>query len=305
MRTAKTYAIMLYLFIIMTACHADSPQENIIKVKQSSLENFIYLQGGTFTMGDFGVEKNGRHLRLSLKDNTQPHQVTLTSFSLARYKVTWFDYDTYLLITGKPIQQMVNYGDPMEVQYWDGKRQPYQQTKDGNEQWSANPYYEKNPASVQWQDAKDYCQWLGQQLNLPIDLPTEAQWEYAARSGGYKVLYANAQGDIHNPPTERNFSDDPKVISYATRFVPVGTLSTPNAAGFYDMDNNGWEWVHDWYSQTYSSDAQSITNPQGPENGSLTFKSSRVWGATFDRAAMYPHAFITFRCAVNSEKSLQ
>lgn len=297
---------MLFIATIaygLTACGQTELETNVNQVKKNSLDNFIFVQGGTFTMGDFGTEKNGQYRSLGLNSNTQPHQVTISSFSLSKYKVTWFEYDTFLLATGRPVQEMVNYGKMLKEQSWGGERQPNQQSKEGNEDWSANPYYFENPASVQWQDAKDYCGWLGQQLNLSIDLTTEAQWEYAARSGGYKVLYANVQGDIHNPPTVRVIGDAKQIVSHAVFFAPIGTLSTPNATGFYDMDTNGREWANDWYSETYYTEYPEITDPKGADSGKD--KSLRVFGTTFDREPTAPFRFYTFRCAVNSDKPIQ
>lgn len=259
------------------------------------------MQGGTFTMGDFGTEVNGEYRRLGFNKNTQPHEVTLTSYSLAKYKVTWSDYDTFLLATGRPVQEMVNYGDPLGEQSWGENREPYQHTtQDKDNKELPNIYYYTKPASVQWQDAKDYCEWLGKELNLPIDLVTEAQWEYAARSGGYKVLYANAKGDINNPPTMRYLNEEPELKTYATFLAPVGALSTPNAAGFYDMDNNGREWVNDWYSETYYTDYLNITDPKGVQTGEL--KITRVLPVTFDRGVSKPTRFNGYRCAINSNK---
>lgn len=300
----KQFVSFSLLFVsIVLASGCSKANENVETVKKNSLKNFIYLQGGTFTMGDFGLDKDGKHYRLSLNPTVTPHQVTLSSYSLGKYQVTWFDYDTFLLATKRSLQQIK--GVTMDTgpipDYWGGERKPYEKTN--NEDNESRIYYYLKPASVQWQDAKDYCQWLGQELNLPVDLSTEAQWEYAARDRGKKVIYANATSTLPNPPQFHDDTKPFKLLSGYFKVVPIGTYSTPNGLGFYDMDNNGREWVNDWYSETYYRDHPEITNPQGPETGRR--KVIRAWEMAIGRNGAGMGSFFTFRCAVNSEKPVQ
>lgn len=301
---------ILLLMVSAFALTACGETAKIDEVKKQSLEDFIFVKGGTFTMGDFGTVKDGRRLHYSILgiEGKEPHQVTLTSYSLAKNKVTWFEYDTFLLATGRPLQKIemrIDSKTKRPLALWNGSRPAYQT----EEEIAAPPtqnFYIKKPAAVQWQDAKDYCQWLGKALNLPIDLATEAQWEYAARAGGKEVLFSNSLVDINKNPGIIQSKDIPDFIGVAVEdrgaLQPIGALSTPNHLGFVDMDTNGTEWVNDWYSKTYFTDYPTITDPKGPKTG--TEKVTKLYKFTFDRATRPATNFYTFRCAVNSDKSI-
>ena len=291
----KRHILVCALGVSLTAC-GDS---NLDKVKEQSLDNFIFVKGGTFTMGDFGRTIDGKHYNLTIGRGMEPHQVTLSSYSLGKYQVTWFDYDTFLLTTNRPIQKIGLQNRELPL-IWLEKRIPYE--KNNNKEGSDSEYYYLKPALVQWQDAKDYCLWLGQELKLPIDLVTEAQWEYAGRDRGKEVIYANATSTEPNPPLYHDYSKSFIQLN-STQLVPAGTFSTPNGLGFYDMDNNGREWVNDWYSQTYYADHPTITDPQGPTTGEL--KTLRSWETVIGRNGAGPKAFMTFRCAVNSPEPVK
>lgn len=157
-------------------------------------------------------------------------------------------------------------------------------------------------ASVNWQDAKDYCQWIGQQSGLPVDLPTEAQWEYAARSRGQFLNYSSDDG---------KFGDF--IAPSSKAYIPLN-MRKPNPLGLYDMIGNGWDWTNDWYDENYYS-VSPEKNPQGPQSG--TTKVTRGSAGTnfmdnqnIERYAMPPvltEIMSTgrgFRCAIQSPKPI-
>ncbi|NUO02952.1 MAG: formylglycine-generating enzyme family protein, partial [Saprospiraceae bacterium] len=113
----------------------------------------------------------------------------------------------------------------------------------------------------------------------PYRLPTEAEWEYAARGGGKAVLFGNGKNIID--PKEINFNgsaDYKKSYSvageYRQKTVPVGSLNSPNALGLHDMSGNVWEWCSDWYG---AYPAGSQTNPTGPASGSYRVFRGGSW----------------------------
>ena len=132
------------------------------------------LKSGTFEMGDWGNEHG---VPYDFDAHSRPvHKVTLDGFSMMAYKVTYEDFDVFTDATGN---------ERIAMRVRDIKdRAP------------------KRPAGVSWYGAKAYCEWLAAQTTLPFDLPTEAQWEYAARSGGKKMLFATDNGKIERG---RNF----------------------------------------------------------------------------------------------------
>ncbi|HCB0378097.1 TPA: SUMF1/EgtB/PvdO family nonheme iron enzyme [Klebsiella pneumoniae] len=208
-----------------------------------SLSNMVPVKGGEFLMGDFGPLV-GEKLPFSInQDDKVLHKVVLSDFSISKFKVTNDDYNKYLQITGikKP---------PINILL---KEYPSLQKGDYS-------------VGVTWQQAKDYCQWLGKESDKNIDLPTEAQWEYAARSRGQYLLFATNNGNFElgsNIPEQKKL--DEYTDGYGFPIYPIGKYP-PNPLGLYDMGLSGAEWSNDWYSTDYYSHSP-VYDPQGPVKG--------------------------------------
>lgn len=184
----------------------------------------------------------GEHLPFSFEQDDKPlHKVTLDSFSMSKYRVTWKQYNRYLDIQGKP------------------KSKAYTRFKSYNESDSFSKFAgDSYPAAVLWQEAKDYCLWVGKVSGRKVDLPTEAQWEYAARSRGQFFIMANKDNIWHEDEEGEN-------ASFAGSIEPVGSYP-PNPLGLYDMMGNGFDWVNDWYASDYYQSSPE-KDPVGPEKG--------------------------------------
>jgi formylglycine-generating enzyme len=192
------------------------------------------LKGGTFDMGDWGG-KTG--LPYDMDGSSKPlHKVTLDGFSMMAYKVTYEDFDVFTDAIGKERINM----DEFDLK----QRLP------------------KRPAGVSWYGAKDYCIWLGNLTGLRFDLPTEAQWEYAARSGGKRVLFATDNGHIERP---RNFPKEWDGEGRGSTIPDVGSFPA-NPAGLYGMTENTHEWIQDWFGEDYYKNSPK-KNPLGPVSG--------------------------------------
>ncbi len=234
-------------------------------VKTNAPDRFVKIEGGTFQMGDIMGDKE--------YNNETLHPVTVSTFYLSPYEVTFEEYDRYCETTGKE--------------------------KPGDQSWGRG----KRPAiNVSWYDAVEYCNWRSQQAKLkPVytingtnvsadwsangyRLPTEAEWEYAARAvngkGGGKVRFGNGK-DVADPK-EINFDgrkDYKKPYSivgeYRGKTTPVGDFP-PNSLGLYDMSGNVWEWCWDWYD-TYPTASQ--TDPKGASSGSYRVYRGGSWSS--------------------------
>ncbi|TGN99764.1 hypothetical protein PN36_33630 [Candidatus Thiomargarita nelsonii] len=192
----------------------------------------VIIPAGRFRMGD--VQGTG-------DDDEKPvHEVSVKSFAMGRYPVTVGEFRQFVEATG--YQTEAEKGDGA----WVWKDNDYNEVKDAN--WR-NPYFSqdnKHPVvCVSWNDAMVYVKWLSEQTGKQYRLPTEAEWEYAAR-GGTETDYwwGNEIGN-----NRANCYDSGSQWSNKST-SPVGSFE-PNPFGLYDTAGNVWEWTASEYEDKY------------------------------------------------------
>ena len=191
----------------------------------------VFVKGGTFIMGS----EKGDY------DEVPVHKVTLKSYYISKYEVTVLQYREFCAETGVKMPLV-----PAPEWY---------QEHDEAKKWT---WRETNPISyVKWNEADAYCKWLSKSTGKNYSLPTEAQWEFAAR-GGVKSKNFTYSGSEN--PNEVCWYDE---TTYERGPMPVGRLK-PNELGIYDMSGNVWEWCLDYYAK-YKSSSQK--DPKGPTKG--------------------------------------
>ena len=123
--------------------------------------------------------------------------------------------------------------------------------------------------NVSWNDIQEFLEKLNKRTGKEYRLPTEAEWEYAARSGGKKEKWAGThfELDLDQYAWFRDTS------GYKTQ--PVGQMK-PNGLGLCDMTGNVWEWVNDWYDPEYYKNIKK-DNPQGPPMGNWRIMRGGSW----------------------------
>ena len=192
----------------------------------------VYVSGGTFTMG--ATSEQGSD---AWDDEKPAHSVTLSGYYIGKYEVT------------QKLWKAVMGSNPSNFK---GDNLPVER--------------------VSWNDVQEFLRKLNAMTGKNYRLPTEAEWEFAARGGnssrGYKYSGGNSIGNV------AWFG-----VNSGSRTHAVGTKS-PNELGIYDMSGNVYEWCQDWYG-SYSSSSQR--NPQGPNSGSFRVYRGGSWNYSAGR----------------------
>ena len=204
-----------------TASCAVTVTESVITITHPAESEMIAVAGGTFIMGTSAEQDNE-----SAADERPPHQVTLNSFYIGKYEVTQGQWKA--IMGDNPSKFKLGDAYPVE--------------------------------NVNWDDVQEFTRRLNDSTGKQYRLPTEAEWEYAARGGNKNSPYKYSGGD--------NASDVAWHSGNSGSTKPVGGKS-PNALGIYDMSGNVSEWCSDWYNKDYYANSP-ISNPQGPQSGFST-----------------------------------
>ncbi len=224
---------------------------------QRLLASFVYVKGGSFTMGCTSEQDN-------CDDDEKPsHKVTLSSFNMGKYEVNQSQWQA---VMGSHPSSFKGCGEcPVE--------------------------------QVSWNDIQEFIRKLQKLTGKRFRLPTEGEWEFAARGGtrsqGYKYAGSNSLGSV--AWYEENSNDNTH---------PVGQ-KLPNELGLYDMTGNVWEWCNDLRGDY---DKSPSTNPKGPSSGAIRVLrgGSFISSATNCRVAIrnhdvpsYRYNFMGFRVALS------
>ena len=225
---------------------------------------FVRIEPGSFMMGSPEDEPKR-------DDDEKQHRVTLTKgFYMGTMEVTVADWKAFVKATGYRTE--AEKGDGAYV--WTGGKWE----KKADADWR-NPYFsqtDRHPVTcISWNDAQAFIQWLNRKEGKTYRLPTEAEWEYAARAGAdtpfaYGECLATDQANYNgNYPMEGCSKGE-----YRERTVPAGSLNAPNRWGLHDMHGNVWEWCADWYGEYPSG---SVTDPTGPSSGKYRVLRGGGW----------------------------
>ena len=200
--------------------------------------SFVYVQGGSFAMGCTSEQDD-------CASNEKPvHRVSLNSFSIGKYEITQAQW------------QAVMGSNPSKFKNCD------------------NCPVER----VSWNEVQKFIKKLNQLTGQRFRLPTEAEWEYAARGGkrsrGYRYAGSNSPGTVAWYDSNSGYKTH-----------PVGQKQA-NELGLYDMSGNVWEWCSDWYGRNYYGSSSS-SNPSGPSTGTRKVLRGGSWNisAAYDRVS--------------------
>ncbi|MCE5168676.1 formylglycine-generating enzyme family protein [Paenibacillus profundus] len=250
------------------------PSEDSI-VRPPATEHFVRLQGGAFWMGTEDAEAFPA-------DGEGPmRQVTVDAFAISPYAVTNEDFARFVAATGYVTEAerfdwsyvfhllasenvtAAAIGSPVSTPWWLAVQGAFWLQPEGPD--SSIAVRMNHPVvHISWNDALAYCDWAG------LRLPTESEWEFAARGGLERKRYP--WGDLLKPdeehrcniwqgkfPVKNNASDG--YIGTA----PVNTYQS-NGYGLYNVSGNVWEWCADWFTANPAERGPAV-NPRGPQAG--------------------------------------
>ncbi len=233
-------------------------EPNPIQVKKNPKDgaDMVWVPAGAFLMGvsdaailDMLNERTDYEL-VMFSDERPQHSVTLDGYWIYKYHVTAGQFRKFCLASKRNM--------PLQPD-WSTDKMPV--------------------VNVTWKDASDYAQWA------EAVLPTEAQWEKAARGtdgrrfpwgDSWNVNKCNNHGTQNplaygiNPADGKKYHQCTPVGSYLTGASPYGVM---------DMAGNAWQWCRDWYSEDYYTHS-ARTNPQGPATGDMHIMRGGSWGST-------------------------
>jgi len=250
-------------------------------VGQSKDIEFVRIQGGTFEMGSNSAENalEGKYV----------HRVNLNDFEMGKYEVTNYQYLEFLTSYGSNV---VKEGEDCGEKLFEYSPKGIRMISGtvSNQSFVVEPAYMFYPANnITWFGAREFCKYYGYRL------PSEAEWEFAARERGKKVKYGNGQNvashseiyflELELKKDGASQNQDPVLTS------PVCSYK-PNSLELFDMSGNVWEWCQDWYSDKYYLNSKT-DNPPGPAFGHYKVIRGGSWYSSVAGLETYRRNFLS------------
>jgi formylglycine-generating enzyme required for sulfatase activity len=238
-----------------------SPNTVYLPLVVSSSGDMVTIPAGEFQMGCDDTNPNEN----CYSDEQPLHTVYLDAYAIDTYEVTNAQYAEFLNAEGNQEEGGDTWLDADDIDV---------RIHESGGVWQVDAGYEDHPViEVTWYGSRAYCQWQGKRL------PTEAEWEKAARGASDTRMYpwGNEDPDCtrlnYHDGTDYCVGDTTPVGSYPSGASPYGAL---------DMAGNVWEWVNDWYASDYY-DTSPYSNPQGPDSGTYRVLRGGGWRTLWDR----------------------
>ena len=225
----------------------------------------VSIKGGIFKMGDQFGEGN--------TDETYIHSVKLNDFKLSAYEITNIQFAAFLKTYGSDKVKSGEFaGEPM---IYASKNGLVKKGNDVSYLWDVQPGKAFNPVvGITWYGAYEFCRFYNYKL------PSEAEWEYAAREAGRKIRFGNGKNSADI--SEIKFNGNSKILNDKSAegntdssTVRIG-IYKPNSLGLYDMSGNVWEYCQDWYKSNYYLHSRSH-EPVGPWLGKYKVIRGGSW----------------------------
>lgn len=236
------------LFLILgVLSYQAMAQQDTLKVSVNGYDFvMVRVEGGIFHRGKLMADSlDSVHFKNSMGEN----DVLLSTFYIGRHEVT---QELYYKVTG--LKPALNKPDEYNAE---------------TKKWFKNQdkIKPKHPVEgVSWFDAQAFIDSLNKLTGLHFRLPTEAEWEYAARGGIFNSPYPYA-GSRNIDRVAWFHYEDPRMINTSRVSTERVGLKQANTLGLYDMTGNVAEWCSDWFSPTYYQTKTFFTNPKGPDKG--------------------------------------
>jgi serine/threonine-protein kinase len=269
-------ALGIALVVIMTLLPPGQIDTTVIQLSSGTTLELVRVPAGDFTMGSDALDTDAYY------DERPAHTVYLDAFEIGRYEVTVGQFRAFVESTGyRTGAEMDGWAYAWTGKDWERVSGANWRSPRGPEGGAA---LDDHPVTqVTWDDAAAFCRWVSEVSGRDVRLPTEAQWEKAARgTDGRRYPWA----DGTESKRLLNHADRSLAVEWANQgqddgyefTAPVGSYPAgASPCGALDMAGNVSEWVSDWYAAQYYATAPK-SNPSGPSAGEARVLRGGSWG---------------------------
>jgi formylglycine-generating enzyme required for sulfatase activity len=261
---------------VAVGLYPQAPQTPPATIAGQDGAEMVLVPAGEFLMGSDDDEIDQRHVKPEAVANAMPrHRVSMDAFYIDQYEVTNALFQQFVHATGyRTLAEREGWSWVATGNQWEEVKGATWRAPRGPR--SSLEGYEQYPVvQVSHEDAKAYCAWAGKRL------PTEAEWEKAARGTDGRLYpwgneFDGARVNFCDRNCQYNWKDPDVQDGYRTT-APVGRYADGKSPyGAYDMAGNVWEWVADWYEADYYGNSPA-RNPRGPASGEEVVRRGGGW----------------------------